>query len=198
MEDLKAIIDHLELKDIRFVAQSMGGWSCLAYALEESSNVRALVMASTSGRIDFNKLDHPAIDRLETWEQSRNEALASYGKRGIHPAAGARMAREQPELHFLYRAIDGLNCRLDKEAVRGELMALRNEEPEVASALNLPVLFLTGIEDVVFPHCAGEAMAALIPGAAYQCIPDAGHSVYFERSNLFNSTVGAFFSSKNI
>src|ERR1700694_1980409 len=30
-DDLDALIEHLALKDVRLVAQSMGGWTCLAY-----------------------------------------------------------------------------------------------------------------------------------------------------------------------
>jgi len=32
-EDLLALADHLELTDLRLVAQSMGGWTCLNFAL---------------------------------------------------------------------------------------------------------------------------------------------------------------------
>src|SRR5579862_3153716 len=44
-EDLAALIDHLELADARLVAQSMGGWTCLGYAVTHPERVRALVMA---------------------------------------------------------------------------------------------------------------------------------------------------------
>src|SRR5438876_3135158 len=33
VDDLAALIDHLGFGEVRLVAQSMGGWSCLGYAL---------------------------------------------------------------------------------------------------------------------------------------------------------------------
>src|SRR5215813_1321975 len=51
-EDLLALVDHLELKDVRLVAQSMGGWTCLNFTLRRPGRVRALVMASTGGAVD--------------------------------------------------------------------------------------------------------------------------------------------------
>src|SRR3954462_10129280 len=33
VDDLAALIDHLGITDVRLVAQSMGGWTCLGYAL---------------------------------------------------------------------------------------------------------------------------------------------------------------------
>jgi 3-oxoadipate enol-lactonase len=46
---LEALIEHLALKDMRQVAQSMGGWTCLAYALRHPGKVPALAMCATTG-----------------------------------------------------------------------------------------------------------------------------------------------------
>jgi 3-oxoadipate enol-lactonase len=184
VDDLAALIDHLALQDVRLVAQSMGGWTCLGYALREPSRVRALVMAATTG-----VLTHPEIDRALT---SRVGVEADLFKRGVHPAAGARMAHEQPALHFLYREIDALSFGLDKNAVRANLVAMRTTPLEAASVLTCPVLCITGEEDVVIPPSAMVAMAALIPGARLERVPQAGHSVYFERAQTFNWLVDEF------
>src|SRR5579864_9152268 len=37
--DLLALIDHLELAEVRLVAQSMGGWTCLNFALHHPRRV---------------------------------------------------------------------------------------------------------------------------------------------------------------
>src|SRR4029450_11404371 len=58
VDDLAALVDPLRLPDVRLVAQSMGGWTCLGYALREPWRVRALVMACTVGTVT-----HPDIDR---------------------------------------------------------------------------------------------------------------------------------------
>ena len=47
--DLAALIEHLQLPDVRLVAQSMGGWTCLEYVLKDPRKVRALVLTSTLG-----------------------------------------------------------------------------------------------------------------------------------------------------
>ena len=50
--DLAALIEDLQLPDVRLVAQSMGGWTCLEYVLQDPRKVRALVLTSTCGSID--------------------------------------------------------------------------------------------------------------------------------------------------
>jgi hypothetical protein len=36
--------EHLQLPDVRLVAQSMDGWTCLEYVLKDPRKVRALVL----------------------------------------------------------------------------------------------------------------------------------------------------------
>src|ERR1700757_2935474 len=49
--DLAALIDQLALDRVFLVAQSMGGWASLEYALAKPERVRGLVLASTAGAI---------------------------------------------------------------------------------------------------------------------------------------------------
>lgn len=185
--DLTALIDHLGFSEVRLVAQSMGGWSCLDYALREPAKVRALVMAATVGT-----LSHPECDRASLAAAPAAHALQ---QRGIHPAAGARMAEEQPALHFLYQELDALSGSLDKQALRETLFALRATPPAAVAALDVPVLCITGEEDVVIPPAAVEVLAGLIPGARLARVPAAGHSVYFERAATFNRLVDEFLTA---
>ena len=50
----------------------------------------------------------------------------------------------------------------------------------------MPVLFITGDEDWVFPPAAGPALAKLAPRGSAVRVAAAGHSVYFERAEKFN------------
>src|SRR5215213_5002258 len=51
-DDLAALIQHLQLADVRLVAQSMGGWTSIEYIRAHPDHkVRALVLASTCGTV---------------------------------------------------------------------------------------------------------------------------------------------------
>lgn len=186
VDDLDALIDHLGFADVRLVAQSMGGWTCMGYALRRPERVRALVLACTPGTVT-----HPELERITAAarEQGRERRLF---ERGIHPAGGERLAREQPALHFLYQEVNALSPALDKERVRSQLHALRRTPPEALRTLTMPVLCLTGEEDVVIPSEAIALVASLLPNAHLVRVPEAGHSVYWERPEHFNAQVAAF------
>lgn len=192
--DLAALVDELELGEIRLVCQSMGGWSGVEYALLRPGRVRALVLAATTGTLDPRQLGEPVRARLESWQQESAAARADLLARTINPATGARMAAEQPALYHLYNTIFGLNDGLDREAVRARLHAQRSRAPESFAAARCPVLFVAPEEDVVIPPFAGLAMAPAIPGARAVALPRAGHSGHFERAAEFNGIVEQFFA----
>jgi 3-oxoadipate enol-lactonase len=194
-DDLDALIEHLELADVCIVAQSMGGWTSVEYALRRTGKLKALVLAATTGTIDPARLREPERSRLADWRQAGERAMADFARRGIHVAAGARMAAEQPALHLLYHHIDDMNAGLDKEALRQRLFAARNRAPEELAAAGCPVLLNAGDEDVVMPPFAADAIAAVVPNARAAHIVDAGHSAYFDRAAVFNRLVAEFFET---
>ena len=185
-DDLAALIDHLGFQDVRLVAQSMGGWACLEYAIGRPERVRTLVMADTVGT-----LSHPGSDRLIRENAATNPRSARYDG-GAHPACGERMFREQPALHFLYTQVSGLTSPPPAPDFRDRLAALRTRPAEDLAKLRMPVLCIAGAEDTVIPPGAVEVLASLIPGARYVSVPAAGHSVYWERAETFNRLVDGF------
>jgi pimeloyl-ACP methyl ester carboxylesterase len=193
--DLAALIDHLELKDIRLVAQSMGGWTAIEYALTRPAALKAIVLAGTTGTIDPAQISEPERARLEPWMQETAPRIPAMFAAGIHPAAGARMAAEQPALHLLYRHIDEQSATLDKEALRTKLMAMRKRPPHDLQHIACPILFICGDEDIVIPPFAADALARGNPNAKVAHITDAGHSTYFERPSRFNALVAEYFAS---
>jgi 3-oxoadipate enol-lactonase len=190
--DLAALVEHLGLADVTLVCQSMGGWSGLDYAMSAGNRVRALVLASTSGRIDYASVGGLDGERLRRWNETAPQRRAELQARGIHAAMGERGAGEQRALHFLYQEIDALTPTDVKERMRREIFAARNLPPERLRDLALPLLYIVGDEDVVFPADAAAPLARLTRDARVARVPEAGHSVYFERPQRFNAIVAEF------
>jgi pimeloyl-ACP methyl ester carboxylesterase len=190
--DLAALIDELGLGQVTLVAQSMGGWTCLGYALREPAKVRALVMACTAGPINCSQLD---AEKFKDWLAHSQRISAELDAKDISVASGERMESEQPALARLYRQIMQLTPADFRAAVRARLRELWVQDPALLGSLPMPVLFLNGEEDCVFPPFAGAALAALAPKGKAVRVPRAGHSVYFERADEFNGIVDEFLST---
>ena len=64
--------------------------------------MRALVLACTVGTVSHSEINR--VLAAPEWRSAEADLVA----RGISPAAGATMAREQPALEYLYQAIGHL------------------------------------------------------------------------------------------
>jgi 3-oxoadipate enol-lactonase len=181
-DDLAGLLDHLQIPRATLVAQSMGGWTALGFALRFPDRVDRIVMADTHGGLHS--------DELATLWQA---ALVQMGSlpAGVHPAAGERMFREQPALHFLYAQIVALNPAASLNV--GPWLVREGHTPlSRAAEVTVPVLVIAGEEDGVIPLPMLEIASRAFPTARLARVPLAGHSVYFERAAEFNRLVEAF------
>jgi 3-oxoadipate enol-lactonase len=187
VDDLRALLDHVGIGRATLVAQSMGGWTSLGFALAYPQRVERLLMCDTHGGLASEEIDARWRDALRA---PRGQVVA-----GVHPAAGARMYQEQPELYFLYAEIDRMSPERTGAEIMAILRAAGSPPPAAATELTMPVLFIAGEEDIVIPPEVLDLAAAAIPGARVERVPDAGHSVYFERAATFNAILDRFLTS---
>ena len=64
--------------------------------------------------------------------------------------------------------------------------------PEELANFTGPTLFFVGEDDQISPPQVIEAGVRAIPGARLLRVPEAGHSVYFEKPDIFNFEVLRF------
>ncbi len=197
--DIGALLAHLEIGEAFLVGQSMGGLTCLMYALGSPGRVRGLVMANTFAGM-----------RREVWlaadEELRSHARSIWDRRradGIKRALGREFAQKHKDRAFLYKQIRMLNeqgpNRLQTESQVQRLRALERAPEtsatrEALASLRTPVLFIGGEHDEVMPVSLMAVAQSLIPGSRMVVVPGAGHSVYFEQPETFNHVVLEFFA----
>jgi 3-oxoadipate enol-lactonase len=182
-DDLAALIEHLGHQQVRLVAQSMGGRTCLAYTVKHPDRVAALVMADTTG-----SLTSPEIDAARA---ASRERLGSV--RLLDGAISQGFRQRDPAGAFLYESVFALNPPRDPNAAPGSTEPIT---PEQTKALRVPVLFVEGSVDVLVPPEVIQAAQPLFADARIHMVEDAGHSVYFEKPAEFNRAVESFFKEQ--
>lgn len=187
--DLGELMDHLGLESAHLVGQSMGGWTVMGFALDHPERVRSLTLADTIGGIYT-----PAIEAaFDTFIRS---VLAGRGESehlGNHPALGRQLAGQDLAKAFLYRQISGAGPAPPRSIPA--LLRSTAFEHESLGALDLPVLFIVGENDPIFPVPSIREAANVIPGSRVVEISATGHSPYFERPEAWNSAYRDFLSS---
>ena len=96
VEDLKQLLDHLEIQQDFLVSQAMGGLTCLRFALAYPERCLGLVLGDTTGGVG----DPSVLEEL---------ADVTPPAGGPGRALCAEFIRDNPELVFLYNQIQGMN-----------------------------------------------------------------------------------------
>ncbi len=182
VEDLVAIMDDAEIDRAILVCQSMGGWTGLGMALTHPDRVTGLVMSHTPGGIST-----PEMDEIRQNAADHRPKLTSPF---AHWAVAPDFHEKQLELSHLYTQISAFNTTLDLSLMGRELQT--PVDLDRFNGYEIPTLFLTGEQDVIFPPEMIVLAAAEVPGAEVRVLGDAGHSSYFESAALFNRTVSEF------
>ncbi|MGH7893425.1 MAG: alpha/beta fold hydrolase [Candidatus Binatia bacterium] len=177
--DLSALLDHVGAARAALVGQSMGGWTVLGCALRDARRVTHLVLTGTLAGLT----DAAITTRL----------LAVIDQGATQPIDGrAALAADFPEREpvrtFLFEQIAALNPPLTPAFLRA-LVTLRYTPPPSGPAF--PVCFIAGERDRLFPLDLIRHAHAQVSGAALVVVPEAGHSVYFERPREFNHALAA-------
>jgi 3-oxoadipate enol-lactonase len=183
VEDLRALLDHLEIERATFCGQSMGGWTVLGFATAYPARVDALVLCDTTAGVD-----DPEVIRQQA------AALSELRKGGLTNiltrAYAADFAQREPMRHFLYQQISGLNRHVPPTLL-STLTGLKHRVDAVVEK-RIPTELIVGAEDVIAPPSLMGLIAEKIPHARFVKIAGAGHSAYFERPEEFNRALLSF------
>lgn len=178
--DLRALLDHVHADRAALVGQSMGGWTVLGCALAEPDRVSQLVLTGTvAGLID----DDVRARLLSTIAPSGSAPLDA------RAALAADFPEREPVRTFLFEEIAGANPPLTPEFLRALINLAYSSGP---TDLPMPVCFIAGEQDRLFPLPLIQRAHARLPRASLVTVPVAGHSVYFECPDAFNRALADF------
>jgi pimeloyl-ACP methyl ester carboxylesterase len=179
-DDLAGLLDYLGIDEAFLVGQSMGGRTVLNFARRFPQRVKAMVMAATLANIRTDELD-----------RMRREVREGLPKDRLAFALSKRVWEERPHLGFLFKLIRGRNPERPRKFLWKD--NADGARPEELASLATPALFIVGEDDPIAPPSLVESACRLFPNSHLLRVPEAGHSAYFERPDVFNQAVLEFF-----
>ena len=185
--DLRALMALLKLESADVIGISMGGpVAAWLYALEPK-RVRSMVLADTFARIPEAPSRFAAVaDKLAT------TPMAEFGK---EYAAQTLLAATAPGRHQdLADSIAGMSAQAYLETARS---IFSQDIREVLAGVKVPVLVVVGDQDQRAPVAMSRDIAGLVPGAAMEIIPDAGHLANIDNPAAFHDAVDRFLGSRD-
>jgi 3-oxoadipate enol-lactonase len=185
VDDLATVLEAVEVDRAVLIAQSMGGGTAAAYACRHPQRVAALVLADTLVGLS---LPPPLCDRMAVLSK-RNASLTQ-----VQRVLGPTFVAAHPAQATLYTALASFN-RYNVRTLPG--VGETHTLAELA-ATKVPLLFIVGEEDVLFPPQEVEAAHRATPGSSFVKLPQAGHSAYFETPAAFSDTVMAWLATVGV
>lgn len=189
IEDLKALLDRLEIKRAVLVGLSKGGAVALDFALTYPGRVRALVLIDTVlGGFPWSA-EGSARDAL-VWQRAQEGGIPAAKESWLtHPIFAP--ALRQPAVAARLRQI--LDDYSGWHFVNPN--PERSLDPPAAqrlAELRLPVLALVGELDVADFRAITELMAREAPSARQVIVPGAGHMANMEAPDLVLQLIADF------
>ena len=181
-DDLKGLLDHLGVERTAVVAHSMGGRTGVGFTLRNPGRVWGLVLSGSNGG-SVNEESR----RVRDEHQDREPELPPGAIRALSP----RFAASNPEMSFLYRGIMRLNPKHEPDFLAVP-PGYRGSTHERLTDSGVPIMYIVGEEDALIAPGTIAIAASLVPQSRLVTVPEAGHSVYYEKPGLFNDHVQQF------
>jgi len=194
-EDLKTVIEALDLRDVTVVGHSMGGVAAQVFAIDHprlaAKRVRGLVLMSTIGKVHIG-----GSAPLRRIAHMLTERGPSTGSLMAQPNFGFLLARmgfgrdPQPSHVELTRQMIAA-CKREESTPAVQALLGLDLRDELRS-IDLPTLVLSGSADLLAPPAEGRRIAELIPDARLEVFKGAGHMLMFERSQEVDDLIEEF------
>lgn len=196
-DDLKAVLDELDLQEVTLVGFSMGGGEIAKYFSNHGgARVCKVVIISAVIPYMLKTPDNPDGVPQETFDEmtknmkaDRPGFLADFAKDffGVkllkHPVSDAFLANNLTKT-MEASAIATLEC-----AKAFATTDFRNDVP----AINVPALIIHGDSDVTVPiEPTGKHTAKMLPDAIFKIYEGAPHGLWFTEKEKLNADLKAF------
>ncbi|MBV9250056.1 MAG: alpha/beta fold hydrolase [Acetobacteraceae bacterium] len=187
-DDVTEAVAGLGIRKCDVVGAALGSLVGAVLTLRHPMLVRRLAMFAVAD------VDEPT-QRYLTERASR---LRDVGMRGV---ADASLANAFPSAHAAARAAYRGIYLANDPAAYGEMslaLARFSMTPEQWGRIAAPVLVASGAHDFIWPPEAGRRIASLIPGAAFEVLPDAGHFPHLQTPEALAGMVGSFLDAPGL
>ena len=183
--DLRSLLDHLGLERIHLVAHSMGGRTAFGIVSRQPERIASLTYSGTNGG---------CVDDRYRELRARLDQDGTLAGSLLQRALARGYAEREPHMQYLYGRIRSINPPRDRDFLKptGRMINYRGSTAERLRDGGWPILWVVGEEDRVVPADLIRISHELTPESELAVIPEAGHSAYFERPDLWNGAVRSF------
>lgn len=174
VEDMRALLDHLQIEQAVIVGHSLGGFMSLAFHVAYPQRVKALILQGCGP-------GYRNADTRATWNaraEQRARTLETQGLAALGGGAEVRVSTQRSALG-LAKAARGILAQVDARVI------------DSLPHIRVPTLIIVGEGDTPFVTGA-HYMATRIPQATEVVVQNAGHGANVEQPAVVNEAIRQF------
>ncbi|MDM7939738.1 MAG: alpha/beta hydrolase [Methanothrix sp.] len=190
-QDIRKVIEKLDLQDVLLAGFSMGGAIAMHYAaLQKDTRVTRLALMGAAGPLFSKRADNPHGTPLEEIEE---KLAAAYRDR-------SKLARDLGMVNFhttaspqFYGWLEGIRMEASPHAtVRGlEELGDRDLRGELKD-IEIPTKIFHGVHDQVVPFQLAEELHRLIKDSVIVPFRNSGHGLFYDERDKLNNELAQF------
>lgn len=193
-DDVRAVVEGLDLRDLVIVGHSMGGMALLAFALRHpdvvAARVRGIALVSTAPRVDLHRV--PLVPA----------SMAAFASGFVRSGAWSRRDWSTLAARTMFGR-DAVPSQIELVRV---LLATAAEDTVVACAdaiahfdverrlheITVPAVVVTGTADLLTTPRDARRLARGLTDARLELVSGAGHMLMLERAERFGALLSGF------
>jgi 3-oxoadipate enol-lactonase len=183
VDDLLALLDHLDIERAVVGGMSMGGYIAFALLRRAPERVKGLVLIDTKATADDEEM---LQKRRALIEQVRNG-----GPKEAADTSKMLTERTHQENPDLVDYVQSIMLSTPADGIVGALQAMivRPDSTSMLRTINVPTLIIVGSDDPLTPPESAKQMQQVMPNARLVVIEDAAHASNLERPEDVNRAI---------
>ena len=189
-EDLKGLLDALNLDKVALGGFSMGGYVVFSFLRKYADRVSHLLLLDTRPQ--------PDSDEAKEGRERTAQAVESDGASAVAGLVARLLAENTvTNRQDVVDRVAAMIAACPAEAIAGDLrgMALRGDSTDLLAGISVPTLCVVGDQDVITPPAESQMMASTIPNATLVEIAGAGHLSNLEDPEAFTGAIRDFLNA---
>lgn len=174
---VKQLIEELNFRNVVLCGHSLGGAVIQSYYFSYPSDVSALILVGTGGRLRVSP------DILNSLKNNYQEFLNGLPSGAFFRGTSMEIVDKYVEQ----------SSKIDPEVTYEDFSICDNFDTlDKTSSITVPCLILVGSDDRLTPVKYSEFFNKMLMNSELNIIPNAGHMVMVEKPNEFNQIVESF------
>lgn len=189
-DEVNQLLEQLDIQKAIIGGESMGGYVALAFLEKYPNKIEGLILSDTQAIPDTPEAKTKReLSALDVLENGPSKFIESFMPKALSPSSS------EDTKFFLRTMLEKQPAQSYSSALRG--MALRNDTSQLLANTTLPILIISGEEDMVIDKQQSQNMHALAKNSSLVIIKNAGHLSSLEQPENWNNAVISRFNFLN-